>query len=409
MAAAILAIGLFFAPASGLTLEEVLAEVEVGAPAISVERARLAAARAAIGAAGTWEDPRVTVMGEALRLPGPAPDEHPMLTYKLSQELNLFGRRGAARRVARAGVAGRAAQLQRESADARARATVLFFELWMLQEGEAVLVDQIALMERMRQAALDRVRAGMEMGHHDTLRAEAEIARMTAELASLVDQRAGMSAMLNTLRGRPAGEVVGRVAPPTERAIPSLEDLVRRAARTPEVAAARAMREEASAGRDLARKMYLPMIGVELGYEQRLQGMPDSWMAGVMVTVPLWWRDRQRNEVAMAEAEIEVADREIRAMRRMAEAELRMALGMLTGAASRARALEDSAIPAMREMVASTEAAYTAGRADFLVLLEALIALRELEMSRFEAIAARELARAELERIGGDLERKGSR
>ncbi len=401
MTGALLAVALFFAPEPVLELDQVLDEVGRGAPAVEVDRAAVAAARAAVGVAGAWQDPTATVMGEALRFPGTMTEMSPMLTYRLSQELNLFGRRGAAKRRARAGVAGREAILRRTAWDARAQAAALFFELWMSQGQAEILDDQISLMREMRQAALDRVRAGMAMGHHDALRAEAEIARMEAERSSLDDERAAMAAMLNTLRGRSDDSSVPRVALPRRAAIPPLVPITRRASRTPEVDLARAMRREAEAERDLAKKMYLPMIALEGMYEHRLEGEQDTWGAAVMFSIPLWWRDRQRNEVAMAEAMIARARREELAMRQMASAELRMAWSRLRAADRRVTALEERALPSIRESVASTRSGYVAGRADFLLLLESLTALRELEMERLEAVRDRETAEFELQRVAG--------
>ncbi len=397
MIAALLGAVLLFSPPPVLDLDDVLDEVGRAAPAVEVDRAAVAAARAAVGVAGAWEDPRVTIMGEGFPFSGTA--EGRMLSYSLSQELNLFGRRGARKRAARARTTGREAALRRTAWDARAQAAALFFELWMSQETAAVLDGQLDLMRRMRQAALDRVRAGMEMGHHDVLRADAEIARMEAERVSLDDERAAMAVMLNTLRGRGDDDSVPRVRLPAAAAVPPPRELVARAAQTPEVAAARAMREEAEAERALAGKMYLPMVMVEGTYQQQLDGMRDTWGAAVMFSVPLWFRDRQRNEVAMADAMIARAEREERAMRQMASAELRMAWSRVRAEVRRVEALEKSAIPSLQESVRSTESAYAAGRADFLVLLEALVTLRELEMKRLEAVARREIARFELDRI----------
>ena len=401
MTGALLATAVFFAPEPVLQLDQVLDEVGRAAPAVEVDRAALAAARAAVDLAGAWQDPTVTITGEALRFPGTATEMAPMLTYRLSQELNLFGRRGAAKQRARATVAGREAILRRTGWNARAQAAALFFELWMSQGQAEILDAQIALMREMKQAALDRVRAGMAMGHHDALRAEAEIARMEAERSSLDDERVAMAAMLNTLRGHPEDPSVPTVALPGRAAIPAFDRIAGAASRTPEVDAARAMRREAEAGRDLARKMYLPMISLEGMYEHRLEGEQDTWGGAVMFSIPLWWRDRQRNEVAMSEAMIARARREEAAMREMASAELRMAWSRLRAADRRVTALEDRALPSIRESVASTRSGYAAGRTDFVVLLESLTALRDLEMERLEAVRDRATAEVEVQRVAG--------
>jgi len=89
---------------------------------------------------------------------------------------------------------------------------------------------------------------------------------------------------------------------PELAALPALERTAGNAGRAPEVDAARAMRVEAEANLFLARRMYLPMVMVDALYQQNLDGMPDGLGFGVTVSVPLWWRDRQTNEVAMAQA-----------------------------------------------------------------------------------------------------------
>jgi outer membrane protein TolC len=188
---------------------------------------------------------------------------------------------------------------------------------------------------------------------------------------------------------------------PTRGPVPPLEAVVARAGGAPEVDAARAMRRAAAAERELARRMYLPMVALEAMYEQRLDGARDSWGGGVMLSIPLWWRGRQRSEVAMADAMIIQAEREERAMRQMASAELRMAWSTLRGADRRLDALEQRALPSLRASLDSTRASYVAGRADLLVLLEELTALREVEMQRLGAVVVRERAQQELDRIAG--------
>lgn len=210
-----------------------------------------------------------------------------------------------------------------------------------------------------------------------------------------------MSAMLHTLRGRPDDRTIPTVVLPARSAAPGLGAILARVDRVPEVHAAAAMRREAEAERDLAEKMTLPMVSLQATYEQRLAGERDTWGAGIMFSVPLWWRDRQRSEVAMADAMITRARREERAMRQMAAGELRMAWSRLRAAERRVAAIEERALPSIQETVRSTQAAYVAGRADFLVLLEALVALRELEMELLAATATRVIAQVELDRVAG--------
>jgi cobalt-zinc-cadmium efflux system outer membrane protein len=389
--------------AGPLRLGELLAEVSAAAPAVSVAEADVAVRRAAVGVAGTWEDPTLSVMGEAIPIRRSEDSDPTMISYRIGQPLNLFGRRKLAKRVATFEVARGEAGLRRTAWDARARAVELFYKLWMVDEMGRIIDQQIALLHRMREAGLALVRAGMgPMGHHDVLRAESEIAVMEAERASLEDERAAIAAMLNTLRGHGLDEAIGPVELPTEDPLPSLDVAAAAATGTPEVAAARAMRGAAAAQRDLARRMYWPMVMLEAEYEQSLDGMPDGVGVGISVTVPLWYWDRQDNEIAMARAMERSASREEEAMARMANAELRMAWSRARAAERKVDALEDSAIPKLRETIASTEAAYVAGTGQFIALLDAVMELAELEAKRVEAVARRGVARFELDRIAGD-------
>ena len=381
---------------------EVLAEVAARAPVVEASEARVEATQAAIGVAGSWEDARFSIMAEGLPLPGGGHEDPVMIDYRLAQPLNLFGRRRAARLGAAARVDGARAGLRRVSWDARAAAVALFYELWMNGEMDRVMGEQIALLERMRETGLARVRAGMDMGHHDVLRAEAQVAVMQAERASLADERQAMSAMLNVLRGRPPDQELGAPLLPALASLPALDHLDRRADATPEVDQARAMGREAAAGVALARRMYWPMVMVEGAYQQNLDGMPDALGVGVSISVPLAWRDRQDRELAMARAMARAAEREASAMRTMAGAELRMAWSRARAAERKVDALEQVALPRLRETIVSIESAYIAGRSDFLPLLDAVMQLQALEGERIAATAQRGVARFELDRIAGD-------
>ncbi len=389
------------ASSAPLTLPEVLAEVGDRAPRVALDRSQVEVRRASVAVAGTWDDATIGVMASAIPLPGGMDGDPLMIAYRVAQPLNLFGRRGMARAAATAEVAQAEAALRRGAWDARAQAVTLFYELWMNAAMSALIDEQLVTLARMREAARARVSAGMEMGHHDVLRAEAEQAAMTAEQASLADEREAMVAMLNTLRGRPIDEPVGAIVLPAATALPPMTALDDAAARTPEVAAAHAMRDAAAARGRLARRMTWPMIMVEGGYEQNFGGMPDGLTVGVSVALPLFSRARPRAEAAMAQAMGRAAEREAAAMRQMARADLRMAWSATRAADRRIEALERAAIPKLRETIASIDAAYAAGTGSFLALLDAVMALQQLEAQRLQAVAARGVARFALDRIAG--------
>lgn len=384
---------------SPLRLADVLAEVAAQAPALRVEAEAIAAAEAAIGAAGAWEDPTVGVMVEDLPLPGGMAEG--MIEYRVSQPLNLFGRRAAAKAVARARHEGTQARRARVAADARAQASELFFEIWMIGEMDALMGRQIEALQAMHASARARYVAGLMMAHHDLLRAEAEEASMGAARASLADERRAMAAMLNTLRGRPAEDEVPPPELPAVAAVGPLERFLPRVAGAPELAQAGAMQREMAARQDEVATMYRPMVMVGGLYQQRLGGMEDGWGAEVALTVPIYAWDKQDHEAAMAAAMRRQADEMAAAMGRMTEAEVRMAWSRVR-AAERALEALDVALPRMRAAVEADEAAYVAGTGDLLRWLEDQEALLRLEGRRLEATVARARAHIELERRLGE-------
>jgi outer membrane protein TolC len=98
---------------------------------------------------------------------------------------------------------------------------------------------------------------------------------------------------------------------------------------------------------------------------------------------------------------VRAAAQEESAMREMADADLRMAWSQTRADDRRIEALENAAIPKLRETIASAEASYASGAASFLVLLDSVRELEDLQAQRIQAIAARGVARFALDRIAG--------
>lgn len=384
-----------------LTLQTFLREVSERAPQLRTQQEAEVVARARIGVEGAWEDPSVEVMAESVPLRGGPEQPMPMYTYRFTQPLGTLWRRGPAKSAARAQLGAEQARTRRVDWDARAMAVQAFWDLWMNQEMQALIGRQVATLERMRASARARYVAGMMMGHHDVLRAEAEIATMQAEAAGLESERGAAVALINTLRGRPPDAPVGAAMLAERTPLLALPPLLSRAPERPELAEMRAMRAEMQARRTLAHRMYLPMPMVSGFFEQR-PGMEPNSVGGIVgFSVPLWWFDRQRNEVRMAEGMVRQSERALEAMDAMTRADLQMAWSRARGADAALVALEATALPRLRETVRSAEAAYTSGSGDFLSLLEATMAFQRLEAQHVQAVVRRELTLFELERLLG--------
>ncbi|MBI4821996.1 MAG: TolC family protein [Deltaproteobacteria bacterium] len=386
---------------TALTLEEVLSEVAQRAPMLRAQDESILAARAAVERAGAWDDPVLSFMIEDVALGDSASAMHPMLTYRVAQPLNLFGRRGSAKTLAAARVSTEESLRRRVELDARFEAAMSFYDLWMIQEMDGVLARQIATLERMRSSAKAQYESGLMMGHHDFLRAESELAVMKAERDSLVDQRDAAAVMLDALRGKEPRDDVLRVQIPAPSPLPELAEIEPRAQARPELDVMRSMKTAARAEKAIAQSMYWPMVMAGFLLQQRLGPEPTSIGAEVSVSLPIFFWDRQDYELAMAEAMERRADRELEAMTLMTQAEVRRAVSRARAADRTLRALEDVALPRMRETVDSAEAAYRTSTGTFLALLDSVLSLQSREALRIKALVEREIAILEITRLVG--------
>lgn len=103
----------------------------------------------------------------------------------------------------------------------------------------------------------------------------------------------------------------------------------------------------------------------------------------------------------MADADVRRSARELEAMEAMTRADVTMAWSRARAADVTLQALEETALPRMEETVRAAEAAYASGGGDFLSLLDSAMSRLRLQGQRLQAVARRETARFELERLLG--------
>ena len=191
------------------------------------------------------------------------------------------------------------------------------------------------------------------------------------------------------------------IAIPERGALPALAVVLEQIGQSPEVSSAEAMTREAIARRSIARRMYLPMVMVGTMVERAPGEMGTTVGGEIGFSVPFWAFDRQRNEVRAANAMLREAKTDVAAMRAMSAADVRMAWARANGADRALQAIEKTALPRLRDSVASSDAAYRAGGENFLSLIESVLALQEVEGRRLEAVVRREVAQFELSRLTG--------
>ena len=366
-------------------------------PRVEVLAADVAKAEGLARQARARPNPTISLYGE--NFAGTSPYDGTLraeATLQFSQPLEVGGKRLARIAAANAGVAAaRARGLEGRIAYAdelaRAYAAVEIAERRIgiaedeVEEAEADLKLARALVGAGKEARLRELQAATEV---ETMQAELEGARAVevaalARLSALAGVQQPYTSLSESLLDRPASHPVAVMADASSNAA---------------YVAAKA-EQDAAAKRVIAeRKRAIPDITGQIGVRRLYQDNATALVAGV--SVPLNLFDRNRGNIAAAEAERRGAAARAAVARLEAEAGLRTAVAQVEAAEARAAAAERTMATA-QEAYRLARIAYEAGKSP---LSELLAARRRLGIVRgvvVDAAVARFEARAHLARLQG--------
>jgi outer membrane protein TolC len=387
------------------TLDDYLALALAGSPRIRAAESALAAGRARAPRAEALPDPSLGLTQFIEPVETRVGPQRRILS--LSQALPWFGTLSLRGDVERRESEARAAELAAVELDVLAETTAAYYEIARLEAAIDVTRRHLALLEQWEHAAQARYATGTG-GYADLIKAQVELGVLGDRLVELQDRRGPLAAALNALADRPLDAPASAVLPDS-LAPPVVDDAALAAAlrtQNPRLLAWDHRTERFAAAERLARKAGLPGFRLSLNYIQtdpaRTAGVPDSGQdavsASLAVNLPLW-----RGGVAAGVREAAEQGHAAAASRREAEnvlgAELQSDLFALRDAARKARLYGATLAPKARQSLEAVRAAYTAGDARFLDLIDAERLLLELELSTARALADAGIARARVERL----------
>jgi len=285
-------------------------------------------------------------------------------------------------------------------------AAMAFYDYYQADRQLAVNASNSRLMQDFRDIAKVRYEAG-QVSQQDILQADVELADLEARRAALQRERKVAAVRINTLLHREADHFLP--PPPQEvaapAALPASASLIELALDArPDLAAqsARIRQEEYALG--LAYKDYYP--DVEVGAKYNAFMPPDMRTeVGANVNVPIYLKKRR---AAVCEASAKVRQRRAELENRIDQVryEVQSAWERTTERGQVVRLYEEKILPAARANVESARINYTAGKVDFLRLVEAERQLREQQDKYYETVGEYHRRLAQLERAaGGSLSR----
>jgi outer membrane protein, heavy metal efflux system len=273
-----------------------------------------------------------------------------------------------------------------------------WYELYQLQREIDLVGENLALVQQVEEIARARFRVG-EAGHADLVRAQVELGRMEDQLRQLEQLRRPAAARLNAALGRGPDTVIAWPIQITDERL-SGESAHLLAALARDNPRLRAMESEIEAERietQLARREYYPDITLAGMYALRGEDAP---LASISINVPIW---HQRYAAGVREAN---ARRLAAAYMRRDETnrlgfELHEALFEHDDAQRRIGLYRDTLLPKARESFQASLAAFQAGTAGFLDVLDAERTLLEFQISESRARTDRAVALARLDALIG--------
>jgi len=322
-------------------------------------------------------------------------------TLRLSQRIETWGKQGkraeaAAQQAALSGWDYEAGRLDLIT-ETRQRffATLAAQERLALSEGALTLARQAHATVAERAAAgavapLEETRAGIAL---ELVHLEHEQDHLTLEQA-----RHHLAALWGSSEPRftvVEGPFYALVAP---RPLP---ELVQYLLQSPELARWSTERARGQAELERAEADAIPDVDVSAGAKWVQEAGSSAFLVGLAVPVPLF--DRQQGSVEAARVALARTEEQ----RRAAEIDTRMALGerhrRLSMAQRSATVLRDKVLPAAEVAFAAAKEGFSAGKFNFIEVLDAQRTLFEVRARYVDALSAYHSAHAEVERLVGEM------
>jgi cobalt-zinc-cadmium efflux system outer membrane protein len=289
-----------------------------------------------------------------------------------------------------------------------------FFAVLEALADQAAQTARLAVLQRLvtdSQESLRLQRARADKGDIAPLevdRLEVEHSRLLSAMHDAQADREGAVVACNALLGVPcprfAGEEEARrflsshvVAPPT--------DAEAALAARPDLQALRAEHTRLGHELTLAQRQAIPDPVASVSYTHdnfvAAGNQPNSLNFSLTIPLPIF--DRGQTEAARARRRIATNEAAARSLTSSALRGLSAQRAQLQILSTRARLLEEQAVPRARSVVERTEAAFRRGGVAFPDVLLARRAFEELELDRIEVAAAAHRASINVRRATGDL------
>lgn len=392
------------------SLKSIAVEVLERNPSIAATKARALAAAEVPAQVGSLPDPTIGIT-PYLQSPETRVGPQQAMTT-LGQRIPWPGKLSLRAQAARYGADAAWKEVEARRLTILTDLRVLLYELRFLDEwAEVVRVDRSTL-DHYETLARTRYAAGIGL-EQSVIKIQAEITKDDNRLLDLAMRRATVVSKINALRDRPPFTPVEPVSMPEVRELDQVMTIWREAALAfrPELERADAEIAQAATRVELAQKEYRPDFNFGLSYTlvgsrndaagiaMPPEGNGDDVLALTAgINLPIW-RDRLDAGVEEALRRRQAAEESKRSIIAGIDGMLGDLAQRIELTAKQVRLFEDVLVIQAEEALASAEAAYSAGSASALDLLDAERVLLEVRTSMIRAKTDYAIALARLEGV----------
>lgn len=393
-------------PSSGvlrLDLEDVVREALEKNPAIQGAASMVQAQRRRVSQAKALPDPTLSLgwMGNAQPFSVQTGDPSSYRSVSAMQMLPFPGKLRLKGEIV--GKEADAAQFEVEAQRRRVVAEVksAFYDYFFYEKALESTARNRDLLDKLSQIAEARYRVGKAQ-QQDVLKSQVELSLLVQKQTTLEAQRDIARARLNTLLARSPESPLPPPANVRPSTLPSsLEDLYKLARQNDTgLGRDRQVIERNKLAASLAEKDALPDLSVGYMYQQR-PTMPDMHGMTFSVSIPVFYKNKQKQAIAQAKEEQAASER----ARDNRQNELLFELKQQYVAAQASERLlklyQQGIVPQSSLAMESSLSAYQVGNVDFLTVLGNFTTVNNYEVEYFRELADHETALARMEALVG--------
>jgi outer membrane protein TolC len=333
-------------------------------------------------------------------------DDASTIMVGLRQELPAPGTvRARARAALEDGLVTQAG-LDGRDLDIVAEVTRAFYDYYRAEREYWIHLEHVRIASEVVDLARASYRAGRG-SQKDTLRAIVELSRLHTDVADIEQQRTSARLLLNTLMARAPDAPLG---PPPELAPATgplgAGELEGRLDTTrPELVSAAHTVKRSEANLAGARSAaYWPrfMVGADYWYQPTAIGPAPRHAYGAMLAINLpWLNPKHWDDLHEAEQTLAADRYALESARNVSRFQLRAAAARVKAAQESFAVLDRDLLPQAQQSFEASRAAYSAGQADALALLDALRSYLQVRLDREKALARVGASLADFARAAG--------